>query len=185
MALERTYTIPLRKEWLKSPKYKRAKKAVNTVKSFLKRHMKAEEKNIRIGKHLNLALWEHGIKNPPHKIRITAVKDDAGVVRAEIVGAPKEEIPAPEKKPEKKKEEAPKAPEKKPAEEKKEKPVAEKKTLEKPVEKKAGKKAEKKEEKPEAATEKTLPAKKEEPKTTTEPEKETKAHEERPAQKIK
>jgi len=84
--LERTYTIPLRKEYMKAPKYKRAKKAVNAVKAFLVRHMKSED--VRLGRHLNLEIWKHGIKNPPPRIKITTQKDDKGVVRAELYGKP-------------------------------------------------------------------------------------------------
>ena len=45
--LERTYNVPLRKEFLKVPKYKRAKKAVTALKQFLVKHMKSD--NIKIG----------------------------------------------------------------------------------------------------------------------------------------
>ena len=65
MATERTYTIPLRKEWLKSPKYRRAKKAISAVKQFLIKHMKSED--VRLGKYINEEIWKHGIKNPPGK----------------------------------------------------------------------------------------------------------------------
>ena len=95
--LERTYTIPLRSEWLKSVKYKRAKKAVRAIKDFLTRHMKTDVANIRIGTSINLELWKHGIKNPPSRIKVNVTKDDKGMVRAELFGvkiAPKKEIPA-------------------------------------------------------------------------------------------
>ena len=39
IVLERTYNVPLRKEWLKVPKYKRAKKAVTALRQFLVKHM--------------------------------------------------------------------------------------------------------------------------------------------------
>ena len=93
--LERTYTITLRKEWLKVPKYKRAKKTIAAVREFLEQHMKSTD--VRLGKHLNLEVWKHGIKNPPSRIRVTATKDDKNTVRAELFGAPKEEK-TPEKK---------------------------------------------------------------------------------------
>jgi len=86
--LERTYNVPLRKEYLKVPKYKRSKKAVSALKKFLKRHMKSND--IKIGKYLNLKIWEHGIKNPPHHVKINAAKDEKGLVRAELAGTPKE-----------------------------------------------------------------------------------------------
>lgn len=91
MAVERTYTIPLRREWLKSVKYKRAKKAVKAIREFLMRHMKASLENVRLGKHLNLELWKHGIKNPPSRVKVNVTKDDKGVVVAELFGAPKAE----------------------------------------------------------------------------------------------
>ena len=93
--LERVYNIPLRREWLKKPDYKRAKKAVSAVREFLSRHMKSD--NIKLGKHLNEDIWKRGIKNPPHHIKVTAVKYDEGLVRAELVGFPIEE-PKKEKK---------------------------------------------------------------------------------------
>lgn len=81
--LERVYNVPLRKEFLKVPKYKRSKKAVTAIKNFLTRHMKSE--NIKIGKELNRKIWEKGIKNPPHHVKINAVKED-DVVYADLFG---------------------------------------------------------------------------------------------------
>lgn len=81
--LEREYIIPLRKEWLKAPSFKRAKKAVRGVREFLARHMKAEFDDIKVGRFLNEQLWERGMKNPPHKVKIKAIKE-GGIVRAEL-----------------------------------------------------------------------------------------------------
>ncbi len=50
--MERTYIIPLRKEWLKVPIYKRTKKAVKATKEFLQKHMKVE--TVKLGRHLNM-----------------------------------------------------------------------------------------------------------------------------------
>ena len=86
--LERTYNVPLRKEFLKVPKYKRAKKAVKALKEFLVKHMKSD--NVKIGKYLNDEIWKHGIKNPPHHVKVNAVKDKDDLVTAELVGAPVE-----------------------------------------------------------------------------------------------
>jgi large subunit ribosomal protein L31e len=85
--LERTYTVPLRKGFLNSPLWRRTERAVTEMKAFLKRHMKSE--NVKIGKELNDKLWMHGIKNPPHHVKITVTKDEKGVVRAELFGAKK------------------------------------------------------------------------------------------------
>ncbi|MBW2963660.1 60S ribosomal protein L31 [Candidatus Woesearchaeota archaeon] len=82
--MERVYNVPLRREWLKAPKYQRGKKAVKALKEFLMKHMKSE--NVKIGKMANLEIWKHGIKNPPHHVQVKAVKDADGVVKAELVG---------------------------------------------------------------------------------------------------
>ncbi len=84
MAVERTYNIPLRKEFLRAPRYKRAKTAVSALKRFLQRHMKSED--VYIGKRLNEKIWERGIKNPPHHVKVDVVKEDDGKVYAELSG---------------------------------------------------------------------------------------------------
>jgi large subunit ribosomal protein L31e len=95
--LERVYIVPLRRETLKVPPFKKANKAVKTVREFISRHMKSD--NVVIGKYLNLNIWNHGAKNPPHKVKVNAVKDDKGKVFVELVGAPKEEKIEEKKKP--------------------------------------------------------------------------------------
>ncbi len=84
---ERTYNVPLRKEYQKAPKWKRTERAVNGLKTFLKRHMKSDK--VKIGTKLNEELWLHGLKNPPHHVKITVSKDDKGVVKAELFGVKK------------------------------------------------------------------------------------------------
>ncbi|MCX6707955.1 MAG: 50S ribosomal protein L31e [Candidatus Woesearchaeota archaeon] len=96
MVLERTYIIPLRREWLKVPRYKRAKKASTAVREFLAKHMKLD--NVKIGNGLNMELWKHGMKNPPHKIKVSVIKEDDGTVKAELFGKKYIEHKAPEKK---------------------------------------------------------------------------------------
>ncbi len=96
IVLERTYNIPLRREWLKVAKYRRAKKAVKAVKQFLIKHMKSEE--VKVGKYINLEIWKHGIKNPPHHVKVNVTKDDKGLVKSELVGAPVEKVPEKKKK---------------------------------------------------------------------------------------
>ena len=86
--LERTYIIPLRKEWLKAVMHKRAKKAVQAIRKFLARHMRAEMDDVKIGKWLNRALWERGIKKPMAKVKVKVTKDEKGIVRAELAELP-------------------------------------------------------------------------------------------------
>ena len=84
--IERVYNVPLRKEWLKVPLYQRAEKAVRALRQFTIRHMKSED--VCIGPHANMELWKHGMRNPPHHIKINAVKDDKGQVIIELFGKP-------------------------------------------------------------------------------------------------
>lgn len=82
--LERNYVVPLRKGFLKTAPYKRSKKAVKTLREFISKHMKSD--NVKIGKELNDLIWIHGIKNPPCKVSVTAVKDKDGKVDVNLEG---------------------------------------------------------------------------------------------------
>jgi large subunit ribosomal protein L31e len=117
---ERTYVIPLRKAVIKTARWRRAKKAISTIRAFMKRHMKAEV--VKIGRELNEVIWERGGKKVPSKVNVVAFKEE-NVVEVNLAGATK-------KKPEKKekkivieskesKEEKSEAKEEKPKEEKK------------------------------------------------------------------
>ena len=104
--IERVYNIPLRNEWLKAPSYKRTKRAVSAVRQFLIKHMKSEQ--VKIGRMLNHKLWERSIKHPPHHVKVSVVKYDDGIVRAELEGFPVEPVET-ESKTKKKKNESTKA----------------------------------------------------------------------------
>jgi large subunit ribosomal protein L31e len=84
VVLERTYTIPLRKAFINAPPYKKANRAVKAVQEFLMKHMKAEE--VRLGQHVNEHIWKDGIKSPPPRVSVHAMKDQEGIVRAELEG---------------------------------------------------------------------------------------------------
>lgn len=88
VTVERSYNVPLRREWLKVPKHRRANKAAKALKEFLVRHMKSDK--VSIGKYANIELWKNGIRNPPHHIKVDVKKYDNGDVKAELVGAPVE-----------------------------------------------------------------------------------------------
>lgn len=70
--LERVYTIPLRAGFIKVPKYYRAKRAINQIRKFIEKHMKTDD--VRIGNVLNEEVWSRGIKNPPGKVTVKAIK---------------------------------------------------------------------------------------------------------------
>lgn len=75
--LSRVYTINLSKVWL-SPENRRTKRAINMIKEFATRHMKAEE--IKIDEELNRQMWKRGIRHPPRRVRVKMVKDEDDIV---------------------------------------------------------------------------------------------------------
>jgi len=88
---ERTYIIPLRKEFLKVPLYRRTRKSVTAIRQFVSKHMKVD--GVKIGRYLNLELWKHGRKNPPGKIKVKTYvdeKDNEKFAKVELFGAPEE-----------------------------------------------------------------------------------------------
>ncbi len=82
IVLERVYNVPLRKEYMKAPKWKRSKKAVKALREFIAKHMKSDK--VLIGKYANQFVWRDGIKNPPHHVKVKVTKDDKGVVKVEL-----------------------------------------------------------------------------------------------------
>lgn len=83
--IERVYVVPLRRHFRRAPVYKRSKRAMNYLKIFLAKHMKTED--VRIGRELNEAIFARGFDKPPHKVKITVVKED-GIAKANIEGIP-------------------------------------------------------------------------------------------------
>ncbi len=79
MAEEKLFVIPLRKEFLKAPKYKRTKKAKTALREFVSKHMKVSLNNVKISIDLNLFLWSRGKKNPVSKIKVKIIKIDENV----------------------------------------------------------------------------------------------------------
>ena len=83
---EREYIIPLRNKWKRVPRYKRANKAIKAIKEFLVRHMKIRDrdlKKIKIDKYLNEEVWFRGIKKPPARIKVKAIKEE-DIVKVEL-----------------------------------------------------------------------------------------------------
>jgi large subunit ribosomal protein L31e len=88
--LDRIYVVPLRKGYLKVPQYKRAKKAVKTLKEFLAKHMRVENRDldkVKVDMYLNNEIWFRGIKKPLNKVKVHAKKID-GIVYAELAEVP-------------------------------------------------------------------------------------------------
>ena len=84
--IEREYTIPLRRQVDKVPRYKKANKAIRTIKEFLVKHMNIRDgdlKKVKIDKFLNEEVWFKGIRKPPQKIKVKVVKE-GDIVRVEL-----------------------------------------------------------------------------------------------------
>ncbi len=74
--IERSYIVPLRKEWIKAPSYARSKKAVKALRAFIARHMKVDADNVKISMKVNHAIWKNGLKRPPAKIEVKVIKEN-------------------------------------------------------------------------------------------------------------
>lgn len=88
--IERIYVVPLRRGFLKVPRHKRSKKAIKTLKEFLAKHMKVEDRDVnkvKLDMYLNNEVWFRGIKKPLHKIKVKVKKVD-GIVYAELAEMP-------------------------------------------------------------------------------------------------
>jgi large subunit ribosomal protein L31e len=81
--IERSYNVPLRKEFREIVNYKKTPRAVRALRAFLVKHMKSED--IKLGMHLNEFMWKHGAKNPPHHVKVHVIKE-GDEVRAELEG---------------------------------------------------------------------------------------------------
>lgn len=79
---EKIFTIPLRDAYKKAHN-KRVPYAARLVRSFLQTHTKAE--NVKLGRHLNEALWKRSISKPPRRVRVKAFME-GDVVKAELMG---------------------------------------------------------------------------------------------------
>ncbi|MAH03520.1 hypothetical protein CMI39_01895 [Candidatus Pacearchaeota archaeon] len=88
--IEREYIIPLREKCRVVPRYKKANKAIKTIKEFLVKHMKIRDrdlKKIKIDKYLNEVVWFRGIKKPPAKIKVKVIKEE-DIVKVELSEMP-------------------------------------------------------------------------------------------------
>jgi len=88
--LERIYVIPLREACMRVPSYKKARKAVVTIKEFIAKHMKVADRDtnkVKLDVYLNNDIWFRGPRNAPSKVKVKAVKE------GEIVHVTFAEIP--------------------------------------------------------------------------------------------
>ena len=113
----------------KTPKAKRARRAIKLLKRFAFKHFRVEEENVLISPAVNETIWKNGRENIPRRIEIKAIEAEGKLniyLKDEKIAKPKKE----EKKKEKKKE----TKEEKEAKEEIEKKKKEKKAKEKAAE---------------------------------------------------
>ena len=75
--------VPLRKAKM-APRTRRTNRAVKEVRIFIARHMKTDEEKVWIDATVNEKLWQNGIRNPPSRISVKAVKYDDGLVEVSL-----------------------------------------------------------------------------------------------------
>ncbi|MFW5927842.1 MAG: 50S ribosomal protein L31e [Thermoplasmatota archaeon] len=80
---ERIMNIPLR-EVKKSPSSKRASIAMKQVREFVSNNMKVPKEDVWIDSSTNEEIWKRGIKKPPSKIKVKAIKFEDGIVEVSI-----------------------------------------------------------------------------------------------------
>jgi large subunit ribosomal protein L31e len=76
---EHIFTVPLSK-CKNIPRTKRARVAVKVIKSYIGSHMKVPESDVWVDASVNDSIWARGIKKPPSKIRVKAIKFEDGLV---------------------------------------------------------------------------------------------------------
>lgn len=74
---KRVHIIPIRREVVRAPRWKRAKRAINIIREYVQKHYRTDD--VIIGKHLNEKIWERGSRKPPMKVKVVAVKTDKRV----------------------------------------------------------------------------------------------------------
>lgn len=83
---ELVLTIPM-SDTLKAPQRDRADRAVTLVRDFIGRHLKVKPATVKLGAGLNEALWAHGAKSVPKKVKVHAKKEE-GLVWVELSDVP-------------------------------------------------------------------------------------------------
>ncbi|MGB9675046.1 MAG: 50S ribosomal protein L31e [Candidatus Nanoarchaeia archaeon] len=89
MVEEIVYNVPLRRDFLKASKWRRAEKAITVLRNFVKKHTKA--KVVKLSKWINQQIWARGSKYPPAKLSIKVLLDkDKSVANVDLLELPKE-----------------------------------------------------------------------------------------------
>ncbi len=80
---ERIMNIPL-SEAKNTPASKRASKAMKIIREFVSNNMNVPKEDVWIDSSTNETIWDRGIKKPPSKIKVKAIKFEDGIVEVSI-----------------------------------------------------------------------------------------------------
>ncbi len=86
--IEREYVVPLRDAY-ETSRTRRAKRAINIIKEFARRHMKAEV--VKVSSNVNNLVWSKGMEKPPRRVKVVMRKDREGVVEVLLPDEAREE----------------------------------------------------------------------------------------------
>ena len=76
---EHIFTVPLSK-CKNLPRTKRARVAMDTIRSYISSHMKVPEGDVWVDASVNKRIWARGMKKSPSRIRVKAMKFEDGLV---------------------------------------------------------------------------------------------------------
>lgn len=76
---EHIFTVPLSK-CKNLPTHQRARVAMDIVKTYIGSHMKVPKTDVWVDASVNKLIWARGIKKPPSRIRVKAMKFEDGLV---------------------------------------------------------------------------------------------------------
>ncbi|HXZ23206.1 MAG TPA: 50S ribosomal protein L31e [Methanomassiliicoccales archaeon] len=80
---EQIITIPLLTAKA-APRTKKSSKAILEVREYIAKHMKADIDDVWLDQKLNEKIWDRGMKKPPARIRVKAVKFEDGLVEVSL-----------------------------------------------------------------------------------------------------
>ncbi|HTY47821.1 MAG TPA: 50S ribosomal protein L31e [Methanomassiliicoccales archaeon] len=80
---EQIITIPLLTAKA-APHTKKSSKAILEVREYIAKHMKADIEDVWLDQKLNEKIWDRGMKKPPARIRVKAVKFEDGLVEVSL-----------------------------------------------------------------------------------------------------
>ena len=83
MAEEKIVTLNLRKDLIKTPRWKRSKRALKLLREKIRRIAKTEI--VKIDRAVSEKIWARGVEKPPMKLRLRIRKIDEKTSEVKLV----------------------------------------------------------------------------------------------------